>query len=473
MNPIYRTLLALCFFISANAALAQYTVETVPNTKLVTGSYVSNPDNILGEDAVAEIDLILKELEDSATAQVAVVVLNSIGDEDETDFSTRLFEKWGIGSSKNDNGLLILFVGDKKRIRFETGDGIEGLLPDAVCKSIQVQQMVPFFKEGNYDAGMIAGVREVARILNDPEANASGLASTPDDDDVPFIGLAFWIIAGWLLVSVIVFIVKIVKKKFSANPSTTPTTRMSAGVWFLWYLLLPVVGLSVLASLDNAGIFFGGLYTYLTGSLLLRRGSIDSEASRWAAKGDYQAVYSFYQANQTLFNVMRFFFPLPFAFMYAGFKNKMQFYRDHPRNCKQCGKSLTKLDENSDDTFLTKSQLLEETLKSVDYDIWKCSSCNAAEKLSYINASSQYSECPSCKARAYHSVSNRTISSATTSSSGTGEEVHACKACNTRNVRRYTIPKLSSSSSSSSGGSSSGGSWGGGRSSGGGASSGW
>src|SRR5689334_6234423 len=59
-----------------------YTVETVPDPKLSPGwNYVSNPDSVISASTVEEINTSLKSLEDSTTAQVAVVILNSIGDE--------------------------------------------------------------------------------------------------------------------------------------------------------------------------------------------------------------------------------------------------------------------------------------------------------------------------------------------------------------------------------------------------------
>src|SRR5687767_6031003 len=126
---------------------AQYTVESIPNQKLIDNSYVSNPDHILDENTVASIDLILKSLEEKATVQVAVVAVNSIGETDIFDFAQDLFTTWGIGNKSNDNGLLLLLVKDQRTIRFHTGDGIEGTLPDAICKRIQRDYMVPRFKE--------------------------------------------------------------------------------------------------------------------------------------------------------------------------------------------------------------------------------------------------------------------------------------------------------------------------------------
>jgi len=64
---------------------------------------------------------MLQALEDSTLTEVAVVLVESIGDENIELFATDLFAKWGIGKEKDNNGLLILFVEDQRAIRFETG----------------------------------------------------------------------------------------------------------------------------------------------------------------------------------------------------------------------------------------------------------------------------------------------------------------------------------------------------------------
>lgn len=126
-----------------------HTVESIPNPKTSYGGLVSNPDNVLSASAVSTINQLLLALEDSTTAQVAVAVVNSIGDEVPGDFRTQLFRYWGIGQQENNNGLLILLVMDQRRMEFEVGYGLEGILTDAVCKRIQEEYMVLLLKKAD------------------------------------------------------------------------------------------------------------------------------------------------------------------------------------------------------------------------------------------------------------------------------------------------------------------------------------
>ena len=97
--------------------------------------------------------------------QVAVVAVNSIGDADPVDFRNKLFNHWGLGNEEADNGLLVLLVVEQGAIEIETGYGVEGLLPDAICKRIIENLMIPHFSDGDFDRGMIEGVGAMALVL--------------------------------------------------------------------------------------------------------------------------------------------------------------------------------------------------------------------------------------------------------------------------------------------------------------------
>ena len=180
-----------------------YTLETVPNVRLSNAlNHVSDPDGIIGTEYTAQIDSVLNVLEDSTGCQVAIVAVYSINNDPPREFANDLFKKWGIGIKKQDNGLLILLVTnkDERSITFETGYGIEGDLPDAICKRIQTIYMVPDMSQGNYGAGMFKGVEATAKILQGYENVTSDRSDTSDSGFFPtilfFIGfiafILFW-----------------------------------------------------------------------------------------------------------------------------------------------------------------------------------------------------------------------------------------------------------------------------------------
>ncbi len=172
---VRKVLLLFVFLFAATVAVngqtddsqAAFTVETVPNVRLSdVRLHVSDPASLLSATARDTINATLSSLETATGIETAVVVLPSIGSADPFDFGVSLFRTWGLGKSKSDNGLLILYVEDQHTVRFTTGYGIEGTLPDALCKRIQMRYMVPKFKVGDRDGGMVAGVKAVAAVLD-------------------------------------------------------------------------------------------------------------------------------------------------------------------------------------------------------------------------------------------------------------------------------------------------------------------
>lgn len=469
--------LLIAFWLLTGSAFAQpaYTVETVPNVKVSENRLVSDPGKVLGDGTVARLDRQLAELESSTTSQVAVVVLPSIGTQDIFQFAQELFTAWGIGQASNDNGLLILVVMDQRTVRFHTGRGLEGILPDVVCKRIQEEYMVPLFREGRNDEAITSGVDQVVRILTDPvyAVEIRGQAEGP-----PLWSIVYPLVLGLgAVVLLAVFLIR--RRHFPDHPKALSTPyaemRLTRMQWLLEFGVVPAVFLVVLdnSGMDSPWIPAGiGLYGYYLLTLLHKRVRMRVVVARLLKQKKYKRIVEFFEEYRTGWLVSAIFFPLPFLIHYPLYLRRMTYYRNHPRDCEKCGKPVHKLDERADDAYLSKEKAFEEGLKSVDYDVWLCDHCGTYFELMYPNRSSKYSHCPKCKTKAWYLKSNRTIESPTTSRSGKGEKVHECKFCGHQVVSTYTIARLSESSSSSSGGSS-GGSFGGGSSGGGGASSSW
>lgn len=198
---LHSLLIMVCVAL-LSGPLSAMTVDEVPNIHLKDArQYVTDPSAILSTAARDSINLMLGQLEKGSGIEVAVVMLPSIGDDDIFDFAHNLFRKWGIGKKKENNGLLVLFVMDQHKVRFTTGYGLEGTLTDALSKRIQMNEMVPAFKEGKWDEGMVKGVRATVAILKgEVAADQYGATSANGNDeelttfDVIAISMVFIII---------------------------------------------------------------------------------------------------------------------------------------------------------------------------------------------------------------------------------------------------------------------------------------
>ena len=161
--------------------------------------YVCNPEGILSQKAVDRIDAAFRTIEDSTGIQTLVAVVEDINPSDCFEFAHQLGETVGVGRSSSDNGLVILLSTGERCVQFATGYGIEGVLPDALCKRVQVRYMNPHFADDEWDEGMIAGAEALKDILLKGEYD--------DDDDTD----KFAVLAGILLtIGMFLFVVGIV-----------------------------------------------------------------------------------------------------------------------------------------------------------------------------------------------------------------------------------------------------------------------
>ena len=149
-----------------------YTLQEIPMVHLEDRMrYVSNPDTILADSIVARMDSLLYALEEKTGIQTMVVAVTGIEGGDCFDFAHRLGMEKGVGQQGRDNGLVILLSTEERCVQFATGYGLEGALPDAICKRIQSQYMVSHFGKDDWNTGMLEGIRAVAGYLDGSMTN--------------------------------------------------------------------------------------------------------------------------------------------------------------------------------------------------------------------------------------------------------------------------------------------------------------
>ena len=180
-----KILFILCLLGCLSIQAKEYTIKEIPMVHLQDRTrYVSNPDNILSASAVAEMDRILYELEQKTGIQTLVVAVTGIEGGDCFDFAYRLGKEMGVGQKERDNGLVILLSTDERCVQFATGYGLEGVLPDAICKRIQSRYMVEHLGKEDWDTGMVEGIRAVNGYL---DGSMENIGSDEEEDIMPFI----------------------------------------------------------------------------------------------------------------------------------------------------------------------------------------------------------------------------------------------------------------------------------------------
>lgn len=166
--------LALSGLLLAMPALAQ----KVP--KPLT-PYVSDFAGVLPPEAKDRITQTLRELRLEPGNEVAVVTMRhqmGLQAPDIEDYATALFNEWGIGDASRNDGVLILILTDENAARLELGAGFPPVW-DNHAQRIMDNYMVPRFSEGDYSAGIEAGLLGIKDYILTPFANGTSYEETP------------------------------------------------------------------------------------------------------------------------------------------------------------------------------------------------------------------------------------------------------------------------------------------------------
>ena len=126
---------------------------------------------VLNASTRGELTLMLAEHERATGEQVVVVTLESLQGYPIEDYGYQLGRHWGIGQKGTNTGALLIVVPKERKVRIEVGYGLEGMLTDAASRVIIERDIVPNFRRGDFNAGVLAGTTSMLRVLggNPPE----------------------------------------------------------------------------------------------------------------------------------------------------------------------------------------------------------------------------------------------------------------------------------------------------------------
>jgi uncharacterized protein len=158
------------------------TVEEVPNPRRENQGWVTDMADILSDETEAQLNQMITQLEATNRTEMAVVTVPETAPSTSPKvFATELFNRWGIGKAEQNNGVLFLISVGDRRVEIETGYGIEAILPDAQVGHIIDTEIMPRFKQGDFNGGTLAGTQTIASTLTGiSSANSSN--SNPVDE---------------------------------------------------------------------------------------------------------------------------------------------------------------------------------------------------------------------------------------------------------------------------------------------------
>lgn len=125
--------------------------------------YVVDTIGLLKPGTVKSLTTTCENLD--KVAQVAVCVVGSTQPDTIEYFSIKLAEKWKVGYKGVDNGIIIILAKTDRKVRIEVGRGMESIITDAKAGRIINDTIIPFFKQGDWDGGLIAGLDAIKKEI--------------------------------------------------------------------------------------------------------------------------------------------------------------------------------------------------------------------------------------------------------------------------------------------------------------------
>ncbi len=186
--------------------------------------YVNDFAGIFNASDIEGLRALLQGVEQSTTAQVFLVMVATTAPDTPQEYRTKLFKAWGVGQKGKDNGLLIVYAVQEKRIEVEVGYGLEGLLPDSKVGRMLDETYVPLRDSGNVNGGIVAFTQAVSKVIEDNKEDVVAGKTTPKNSPVAVV-IFILIFVG------IVFLMHVMSKNARKG-------RGGSGIgWILWAIL--------------------------------------------------------------------------------------------------------------------------------------------------------------------------------------------------------------------------------------------
>lgn len=150
------------------------TVNDVPNPRQTENTWISDRAELLSPPVERQLNQQMSQLAARTTAELAIATVPNVPPPQEPRaFALELFNHWGIGKRDKNNGVLLFVAKDNRQVEIITGKGLTNILPNAAISTLIREQIIPPFRQGNYETGIVQGTGAIAEILKTRLASAA------------------------------------------------------------------------------------------------------------------------------------------------------------------------------------------------------------------------------------------------------------------------------------------------------------
>ena len=153
----------------------------------------------LSAGQIAALESKLAAFEAQKGSQIAVLIVPTTQPEDIAQFGIRVAEQWKIGRQKIDDGVILIVAKDDRKFRIEVGYGLEGVIPDAIAKRVIAETITPYFKAGDFNGGIDAGVQQLIKLIEGEPLPPPSASSNGGGEGLFVFLIIGGLVAGWLL----------------------------------------------------------------------------------------------------------------------------------------------------------------------------------------------------------------------------------------------------------------------------------
>jgi uncharacterized protein len=172
-----------------------------PQFPQLTGPVVDGA-NLLSPALEISLAQKLDALKARTGRQLVVVTVPSLGGYEIADYGYQLGRHWGIGQKGKNDGAIFIIAPEDRKLRIEVGYGLEPILTDALSSVIINARVVPLFRKGDFEGGVVAGTDAIIEqlTLDAPAAKARVAEAERAQQDDEGGG-------GWFLFAIIILFV--------------------------------------------------------------------------------------------------------------------------------------------------------------------------------------------------------------------------------------------------------------------------
>ena len=164
--------------------------------------FICDNAGILTPKAKSAINGFLYDLQTKTGADIAVATVKSLDGRHVESVAIQIGRDFKVGSKDKNEGAVVLVAPNDRKVRIEVGYGLEGIINDAKAGRIIDEEMLPYFKNGDYTSGIVRGTYVLAEDI----AAANGVTLDKSTKIPPPAGSDFDLSSFFLALAILYFL---------------------------------------------------------------------------------------------------------------------------------------------------------------------------------------------------------------------------------------------------------------------------